>query len=73
MSAQIPRRREGKQLSKGQVAGAIIGMLYMPLGFYLWYLLLKHVEATELMWFVWIISIPLVIVLKLLKDVAGEA
>ena len=59
-------------IRKGRIIGAIIGMLYMPFGFYLWYLVLKHIQATDLMWFVWIISVPLAIVLKTIKDILGE-
>lgn len=59
-------------MTKAKLIGGVIGLFYLPLGFYLMYLILAHIDATELMWFVWIISIPLVIVISLIEKVLGE-
>ena len=60
------------KMNKAKLIGGIIGLLYLPLGFYLTYLTLAHIDATELMWFVWIISIPMIIVVILIQSVLGE-
>lgn len=59
------------KMKKPKVIGCIIGLFYLPLGFYLMYLILAHINATELMWFVWIISIPLVIVISVIEKIIG--
>jgi len=64
--------REYEKMNKAKVIGGIVGLLYLPLGFYLTYLTLAHINATELMWFVWIISIPMIIVVMLIQSVVRE-
>jgi len=59
-------------MTKAKLIGGVIGLFYLPLSFYLMYLILAHIDATELMWFVWVINIPLVIVISLIEKVLGE-
>lgn len=59
-------------MNKAKLISGIVGLLYLPLGFYLTYLTLAHINATELMWFVWIISIPMIIVVILIQAVLGD-
>ena len=56
--------------SKQTIASILLGLMYLPLAFFLMYLILKHIHATELMWFVWIISIPLALATNILAKLA---
>ena len=47
------------------VAGALT-ILAMSLGFYQSYLLYKHIQATDVMWLLWVIQIPLGISLQII-------
>jgi hypothetical protein len=60
------------KMRKAALVGGMQGLLYLSLGFYLTYLTLVHITATELMWFVWIISILLINVLILINVILGE-
>jgi len=59
-------------MKSAKLIGVIIGLLYLPLMFYLWYLLLIHINATELMWFVWIIGIPIAVIIHIIEKIIEE-
>lgn len=46
----------------GEFAAAAFGLLALPFSIYGSWLLYCHVDATDLMWFIWWITIPLLIV-----------
>lgn len=48
-------------------------MIYLPFTFYMSYLLYKHVQATELMWFLWFMNIPVAILTTLVSVLMREA
>ena len=56
--------------NKITMASIVLGLMYLPLAFFLTYLILRHIHATELMWFVWIISIPLAVATNILAKLA---
>jgi hypothetical protein len=39
-----------------------VGLISLPLSIYMSWLLFNHVKATELMWFIWWINLPLLVV-----------
>jgi hypothetical protein len=50
--------------------GLLLGLIYIPFSFYGSYLLLKHVQATELMWFIYWMNLPVIVVSTLLEKLA---
>ena len=56
--------------NKITIASIVLGLMYLPLAFFLMYLILKHIHATELMWFIWIISLPLALGVNILSKLA---
>lgn len=44
----------------------------IPLQYVLWFLLLKHIEATDAIWLIFWISAPLTIMLTLLLEIGGN-
>ena len=55
------------------VASVFLLFLYIPLGIYQTYLLYQHVHATELMWFLWLINIPFIIVSAIIGSLLKAA
>jgi hypothetical protein len=51
------------------LAQIFIGLISLPITIYGSWLLYKHVQATELMWFIWWLSMPLVIVTNLFAQI----
>lgn len=41
------------------IIGFFIGIVYLPLAWYASYLIYRHIGATELMWFLFWLNIPL--------------
>lgn len=56
--------------NKQTIASVILGLMYLPLAFFLTYLILDRIHATDLMWFVWIIGIPLALATNVLSKLA---
>lgn len=52
-----------------KMLAVITSFMYAPVALFGGYLMLKHVQATELMWFVWIISILIFIVAQILAEI----
>jgi len=46
----------------------ILGLIHLSFYMYLWYKVLQHINATELMWFLYILLIPLSIVITVLGE-----
>ena len=42
--------------------GLLTLMIYLPFSVYGSYLLYKHINASEIMWFIWWITIPVMII-----------
>jgi len=53
-----------------RIISALFGLLYLPLAIYGSWLLYKHVEATDLMWFIWWVSIPFLILTQVFSELA---
>jgi len=47
------------------ISSGLLTVLAICIGFFQSYLLYKHVQATELMWFLWVINMPLTISLHI--------
>ncbi len=52
-----------------KVASLFFVFVHLPLAWYAGFLLYRHVQATELMWFLYIINIPI----SLISAMIGEA
>jgi len=50
------------------LAAILIGLLSLVLTFFLNYLVLTQINATQLMWFVWLFNIPFVITATVLAS-----
>ena len=50
-----------------EVVSVTIGLLYFGFFMYLWYKVLNHIHATELMWFLFVLLIPLGIALTIIE------
>ncbi len=48
------------------VAGLLFGFISAPIGFYLQYKVLKGVEATELMMFLFWVNLPLIVFIRII-------
>jgi hypothetical protein len=46
---------------------ASLGLIYLPITIYGSWLVYKHIQATELMWFIWWIQIPLMAITTILS------
>ena len=45
---------------------------YLPISLYINFWILKQLQPDRLIWFLWIINIPLLIVLQIITEVAKE-
>ena len=44
--------------------GGIIGLAYIPIQIYASWLLYNHVQATQVMWFVWWVQWPMFVIIQ---------
>lgn len=60
-------------MNKWKIFSLILGLTtYLPIGFYLMYKVLKFVEATELMWFLFWIYVPVTIIISIITKVVED-
>lgn len=59
-------------MNKLRVIGVIVSLLYLPWSLYLTYLVLTHIGATELMWFLFWLMIPMAIFVGLLGKIISD-
>lgn len=60
-------------MNKAKVASGILSVcVTIPIWIYLWYRIMSMVQATELMWFLFWVYVPVAIVVASLKMVADE-
>lgn len=60
-------------MSKTKVIGSILMLLVStPIWYYLLFKILKAIEATELMWFLFWVYIPIVIIATFLVQIAED-
>lgn len=52
-----------------KVLTALIGLLALPFHIYGSWLLYNHVTATDLMWFIWWVTIPLTIIFQIFASI----
>ena len=45
---------------------------YLPISLYINFWILKQLQPDRLIWFLWIINIPLLIVLQIITEIAKE-
>jgi hypothetical protein len=46
-----------------------IGLMTLPLSVYASWILYNHIKATELMWFIWWIQLPLTVLVTVLSQI----
>ena len=51
------------------IISLIFGLLALPFGLYLTYLTLIRIEATELMWFIFWLYVPLIIIFQIVSKI----
>jgi hypothetical protein len=51
---------------------AIIGLLYLPLSFYSSWLLYQHVQATDVMWLLFWINVPITTILAFIGKIIEQ-
>ena len=57
-------------MKKTAIITAILAVFVsLPISLYLWYKVLMAVEATELMWFLWIVNIPVAVLIRIIEAV----
>lgn len=52
--------------------GLIALFIQLPVTIYGSWLMYKHVQATDLMWFIWWISVPLTILISIISTIASK-
>ena len=52
---------------KFKLASLVVELLYIPWGLFLTYLILTKIEASDLMWFLYWMSIPLAFIIAILS------
>jgi len=55
---------------KYKLMSLMLGLLYLPFNFYLLYKILEHIRATELMWFLYWMLVPLAVAFAILSKLA---
>jgi len=50
-----------------EVVSVTLGLLYFGFSMYLLYKILEHIHATELMWFLFVLLLPLGVVLTIIE------
>jgi hypothetical protein len=62
---------EGKTMSLFlDITTVLVGLLYLPFSFYLTYLMLMKIGASDLMWFLFWLLIPIGIVFQIISKLA---
>lgn len=60
-------------MNKWKIISLILGLTtYFPIWFYLMYKILQSVEASELMWFLFWVYIPVTIIITILTKIGEE-
>lgn len=60
-------------MNKWKTISLVLGLTtYIPIVIYLTYKVLKLVEATELMWFLFWIYVPVMIIIQIISKVAED-
>ncbi len=60
-------------MNKWKVISLVLGLTtYMPIWFYLMFKILEAVEATELMWFLFWVYVPVAIVMTIINKVVED-
>jgi hypothetical protein len=55
------------------ISGLLAVFLSLPITFYLWYSVLKRVDASELMWFLFWVNLPVMIVVQIISKLTEKA
>ena len=55
---------------KVKLASLIIGLLYIPIIWFLYYKILEHIKATEVMWFLYWMCLPMAFIIAILSKLA---
>ena len=55
------------------IAGALAVLVMLPIGLYLQFQILKRVDATELMWFLFWVNVPFLVFVQLVSKIAEKA
>jgi hypothetical protein len=55
------------------VGGLLAVFLSLPITFYLWYSVLKRVDASELMWFLFWVNVPAMILIQAIGKLTEKA
>ena len=54
------------------IMGLLAVFVSVPIGFYLQYQILKRVDASELMWFLFWVNMPFLILLQIFSKIAED-
>ena len=54
------------------VLSVFFGILILPFNVYSSWLLYKHIHATELMWFIWWILVPLAVLFQVFSSITKK-
>ena len=52
-----------------KVLVGMVGLFWLPFQIYMSWLLYRHVQATELMWFLWWVHVPVLVFTSLMTSV----
>ena len=54
------------------IISIMLRLLYVSFYLYLWYKVLQHINATELMWFLYVLIVPLAALVAIVEEEAIE-
>ena len=61
------------KMSKSKTIAGILGLIiYVPINLYISYWMLSQLNPDRLIWFLWIMQIPIVVIIRLLTDIFYE-
>ena len=60
-------------MSNSKTIAGILGLIiYVPINLYISYWMLSQLNPDRLIWFLWIMQIPIVVIIRLLTDIFYE-
>ncbi|MCK5293889.1 MAG: hypothetical protein KAJ49_04505 [Arcobacteraceae bacterium] len=60
-------------MNKWKTISLVLGLTtYLPIWFYLMYKILQYIEASELMWFLFWIYLPVTIIITIISKIGEE-
>lgn len=59
-------------MKKSRIISALLGLLAVPINLYLFYWIISQLEADRLIWFLFIIYVPLIIIVVIMQKLVED-